>query len=138
MSSLVRAIGRRTINSVNHMLDLFAFTGRISDLLLRRHQTGRKLVLKFTSEQIYYTAIQALPINEGLLVPVLQNKGVLLTKRGSYEDAEKVLDRCLHQSRSLDPMGMASLHFAYGNLMLKTGRSTDAIGSFEKALSVDR
>ncbi|MES0350116.1 MAG: tetratricopeptide repeat protein [Desulfobacteria bacterium] len=33
---------------------------------------------------------------------------------------------------------MASLHFAYGNLMLKTGRSTDAIGSFEKALSVDR
>jgi len=62
MSSLVQAIGRRTINSVDHMLDLFAFTSRILGLLLRRHQTGRKLVLKFTSEQIYYTAIQALPI----------------------------------------------------------------------------
>jgi phospholipid/cholesterol/gamma-HCH transport system permease protein len=62
MSSLVRAIGRRTINSVNHMLDLFAFTSRISGLLLKRRQTGRKIVLKFTSEQIYYTAIQALPI----------------------------------------------------------------------------
>ena len=62
MSSLVQAIGRRTINSVDHMLDLFAFTGRILGLLLRRRQTGRKLVLKFTSEQIYYTAIQALPI----------------------------------------------------------------------------
>ncbi len=217
MSSLVQAIGRRTINSVDHMLDLFAFTSRILGLLLKRRQTGRKLVLKFTSEQIYYTAIQALPIvlfialitgsmiviqltrqfgeeavsffdesvatysdlndqegvvkalsnkaatlirtgkldkaelvleeamqvlpagsNERLLIPVLQNRGVLLTKRGSYEDAEKVLDRCLNQARSLDPMGMASLHFAYGNLMLKTGRSTDAIGSFEKALSIDR
>ncbi len=62
MSSLVRAIGRRTINSVDHMLDLFAFTSRILGLLLKRRQTGRKLVLKFTSEQIYYTAIQALPI----------------------------------------------------------------------------
>jgi tetratricopeptide (TPR) repeat protein len=77
-------------------------------------------------------AMQVLPAgsNERLLIPVLQNRGVLLTKRGSYEDAEKVLDRCLNQARSLDPMGMASLHFAYGNLMLKTGRSTDAIGSF--------
>jgi tetratricopeptide (TPR) repeat protein len=85
-------------------------------------------------------AMQVLPAgsNERLLIPVLQNRGVLLTKRGSYEDAEKVLDRCLNQARSLDPMGMASLHFAYGNLMLKTGRSTDAIGSFEKALSIDR
>ncbi|MBW2173104.1 MAG: tetratricopeptide repeat protein [Deltaproteobacteria bacterium] len=92
------------------------------------------------AELVLEEAIQVLPAgsNEGLLVPVLQNRGVLLTKRESYEDAEKVLDRCLNQARSLDPMGMASLHFAYGNLMLKTGRSTDAIGSFEKALSIDR
>ena len=62
MSSLVQAIGRRTINSVNHLLDLFAFTNRIAGVLLTRHQTGRKIVLKFTSEQIYFTAIQALPI----------------------------------------------------------------------------
>ncbi|MEE9401695.1 MAG: ABC transporter permease [Desulfobacteria bacterium] len=62
MSSLVQVIGRRTINSVNHILDLFAFTNRISGLLLRRHKIGRKIVLKFTSEQIYFTAIQALPI----------------------------------------------------------------------------
>lgn len=62
MSSLVQAIGRRTINSVNHILDLFAFTNRISRLLLGRGQTGRKLVLKITSEQIFFAAIQALPI----------------------------------------------------------------------------
>jgi len=62
MSSLVQAIGRRTINSVNHLLDLFAFTNRITGLFLRRHQTGKRIVLRFTLEQIYFTAIQALPI----------------------------------------------------------------------------
>ena len=62
MSSLVQAIGRRTINSVNHLLDLFAFTNRIAGILLTRHKTGRRIVLRFTSEQIYFTAIEALPI----------------------------------------------------------------------------
>jgi tetratricopeptide (TPR) repeat protein len=76
--------------------------------------------------------------NDRLLVPVLQNKGVLLTKRGSYEAAEKVLADCLKKMRSLDPMGSASLHFAFGNLMLETDRPADAIPFFEKALSIDR
>ena len=62
MSSLVQAIGRRTINSLNHVLDLFAFTNRIAGILLTRHKTGQKIVLRFTSEQIYSTAIEALPI----------------------------------------------------------------------------
>jgi phospholipid/cholesterol/gamma-HCH transport system permease protein len=62
MSSWVQAIGRRTINRANHLLDLFAFIGRILYLLLRIHQTGRRIILKFTSEQIYFTAIEALPI----------------------------------------------------------------------------
>jgi phospholipid/cholesterol/gamma-HCH transport system permease protein len=62
MGSLVQAIGRRTINSVNHVLDLFAFTVRISSLLLRRHQPGKRIVLRFTAEQVYFTAVQALPI----------------------------------------------------------------------------
>ena len=62
MSSMVQAIGRRTIDSVNHLLDLFAFTNRIAAVLFTRHKSGRKIVLRFTSEQIYFTAIQALPI----------------------------------------------------------------------------
>jgi phospholipid/cholesterol/gamma-HCH transport system permease protein len=62
MSSLVQAVGRRTIDSVNHMLDLFAFTNRIAGLLFRRPHAGNRIVLKFTAEQIYFTAIQALPI----------------------------------------------------------------------------
>lgn len=62
MSSLVQAIGRRTIDSLSHMLGLFTLTNRIVGILLSRHKFGRKLVLRFTSEQIYFTAIEALPI----------------------------------------------------------------------------
>jgi len=92
------------------------------------------------AEQVIEEALRVLPAarNKSLLIPVLQNKGVLLTKRGSYEAAEEVFATCLNHADRLDPMGMASLHFAFGNLMLKTGRSADAITSFEKALSIDR
>ncbi len=64
MGSLVQAIGKRTINSVNHVLNLFAFTNRIAGLLLKRPRagTGNRIVLRFTAEQIYFTAVQALPV----------------------------------------------------------------------------
>ena len=92
------------------------------------------------AKQVIEVALQMLPTkrNKALLIPVLQNKGVLLTKLGSYEAAEEVLANCLDQAYSLDPMSMASLHFAFGNLMLKTERTVDAIASFEKALLIDR
>jgi tetratricopeptide (TPR) repeat protein len=92
------------------------------------------------AEQVIEEALQVLPAkgNGSLLIPVLQNKGVLLTKREAYEAAEEVLATCLDQADSLDPTQLASLHFAFGNLMLKTGRSADAVASFEKALSIDR
>jgi len=90
--------------------------------------------------QVIDETLQMLPAkrNRGLLIPVLQNKGVLLTKQGAYEAAEELLAYCLDQTDSLDPMGKASLHFAVGNLMLKTERPVDAIASFEKALVIDR
>lgn len=92
------------------------------------------------AEEVIEEALQVLPPdkNKSLLIPVLQNKGVLLIKRGSYKAAEEVLATCLSRADSLDPMGVASLHFAFGNLMLKTDRPADAIFSFEKALSIDR
>ncbi|MBW1740350.1 MAG: tetratricopeptide repeat protein [Deltaproteobacteria bacterium] len=91
------------------------------------------------AEQVIDEALDLLPKkNKRLLVPLLQNKGVLLTKKGLYQAAEKVFNSCLNQSHSLDPLGMASLHFAFGNLMLKAGRPEKAVASFEKALSIDR
>jgi tetratricopeptide (TPR) repeat protein len=92
------------------------------------------------AEQVIEEALQGLPAkrNKALLIPVLQNKGVLLTKRGAYEAAEDVFATCLNQADRLDPMAKASLHFAFGNLMLRSGRPADAIASLEKALSIDR
>jgi len=92
------------------------------------------------AEQIIEEAVRKseADAHDRLLVPVLQNKGVLLTKRGSYEAAEEILSDCLTRARSLDPMGSASLHFAFGNLLLETDRPAEAIPFFEKALSIDR
>nr|HID58566.1 ABC transporter permease [Desulfobacterales bacterium] len=56
------ALGRRTIDSLNHILDLFAFACKISSLLLMRNREGRSIVYHITIQQIYFTAVQALPI----------------------------------------------------------------------------
>lgn len=92
------------------------------------------------AEDLLRSAIEQLPStgNERLLTPLLQNRGVLLTKKESFDAAEEALVACLNQADSLDPPGTASLHFAFGNLMLKTNRPSEAIVSFEKALSIDR
>ena len=92
------------------------------------------------AEKLLQSAIQQVPPggSSRLLAPLLQNQGVLLTKRESFDAAEEVLLRCLNQTEGLDPLGTASLHFAFGNLMLKTDRPSEAIASFEKALSMDR
>jgi tetratricopeptide (TPR) repeat protein len=92
------------------------------------------------AEHLLQSAMQQLPPtgNTRLLIPLLQNQGVLLTKKESFDAAEEVLVKCLNQVDSLDPLGTASLHFAFGNLMLKTNRPSEAVDSFEKALSIDR
>lgn len=92
MSSLVQAIGRRTLNSVNHLLNLFAFTNRIAIVLLRRHRTGQRVVLGFTCEQIYFTAMQALPVV--LFIAVITGSTIViqLTKQfGTLEEGRNIV-----------------------------------------------
>ena len=69
---------------------------------------------------------------------LLQNQGVLLTKQGRYHESETILATCLNQAKGLSPLEMASLHFAYGNMMLQSDRPSKAVASFEKALSLDK
>jgi tetratricopeptide (TPR) repeat protein len=73
-----------------------------------------------------------------LSISLLQNKGVLLTKRGQYLEAHEVFKRCLNQSKGLPATEKASLHFAFGNLLLQNNRPTEAVASFQKALSLDK
>jgi tetratricopeptide (TPR) repeat protein len=75
---------------------------------------------------------------KGLLISLLQNKGVLLTKRGQYEEAYEVLKTCLKQSKSIPAGERASLHFAFGNVLLQTNRPSEAVTSFQRALSLDK
>lgn len=76
--------------------------------------------------------------NDRLLAAALQNKGVLLTRKGLHEEAEEVFSACLGYADKLDPSGRASLYYAYATLMRKTGRPAVAVSFFEKALLIDR
>ncbi|NNF98359.1 MAG: ABC transporter permease [Desulfobacteraceae bacterium] len=62
MIQLTGYIGRRTIRSANHILELFAFTYRMFATPRNRPKTGRALISRVIIEQVYFTAVEALPI----------------------------------------------------------------------------
>ena len=59
---LLGQIGRRSLLSINHVLNLITFTSRLFTLLLRPPAAGRVLVRRVALEQVYFTAVQALPV----------------------------------------------------------------------------
>jgi phospholipid/cholesterol/gamma-HCH transport system permease protein len=62
MTGTIEKIGRETIKSVNHFLGLFAFAWRLLTLLCQGRKKGRQMLYRTTVKQIYFTAIQALPV----------------------------------------------------------------------------
>ena len=74
MVHLFGHIGRKTIQTTNHLLDLFAFFYRIFRLFYNRPKEGRVLLRKIVIEQIYFTAVQALPV----VIPIAQIVGSML------------------------------------------------------------
>jgi phospholipid/cholesterol/gamma-HCH transport system permease protein len=62
MEPVTGYIGRKAIRSVNHLLDLFAFAYRIFAMALSRPQEGRVILGWVTVQQLYFTAVQALPV----------------------------------------------------------------------------
>lgn len=74
MYQIAGYIGRQTLRSVNHLLNLFAFTYRILMLIFKRPATGRALIRRIALEQIYYTCVQALPI----IIPIALIIGSML------------------------------------------------------------
>jgi len=74
MYQITGNIGRATIKSVNHILDLFVLTCRILKLIFKRPTSGRVLVRRITLEQIYFTCVQALPI----IIPIALISGSML------------------------------------------------------------
>lgn len=62
MNQLLGAAGRKTLVSFHHISTLFAFTVHILRLIVFRPREGRAIVKRIAIEQIYFTAVQALPI----------------------------------------------------------------------------
>lgn len=77
-----------------------------------------------------------LPDNAAFL-PLIIDRGILLTRRGDYSAAEKALETALSQSPAGAP-DAAAAHYAMGRLKMETGRSKDAAGHFEAALQADQ
>lgn len=66
MKNLVGALGRKAIQSVNRLMNLCALTYRLTNLALPLPRTGRSLIRRVIVEQVYFTAVQALPV----IIPV--------------------------------------------------------------------
>lgn len=66
MERVTGYIGRKAILSASHILDLFAFTYRMFVLVFSRPKEGRTLIGRIIIQQLYFTAVQALPI----LIPI--------------------------------------------------------------------
>ncbi|MBU1168550.1 MAG: ABC transporter permease [Proteobacteria bacterium] len=74
MKSIAGYTGRKTLEFINHLLDIFAFTFRLMELFITRPVEGRALIKKAVVEQIYFTAVQALP----MIIPLALMVGSML------------------------------------------------------------
>lgn len=66
MERVIGYIGRKAIGAVSHLLDLFAFIYRICAQVYGHPKAGRVLVARIVVQQLYFTAVQALPV----LIPI--------------------------------------------------------------------
>ena len=62
MEQVIGNIGRKAIKSVNHILDLFAFSFRILLVAFSQPKAGSALTGRVIIQQLYFTAVQALPV----------------------------------------------------------------------------
>ena len=62
MEQVTGYIGRKAVKSIHHLLDLFAFTYRILHLAVSRPRSGRTVIGRVIVRQLYFTAVQALPV----------------------------------------------------------------------------
>jgi len=84
-------IGRRTLATVEHFLDLLAFIYSVLRLIFHRPAAGRAMLRKFTLEQIYFTAFQALYV----IIPVALLIGSMLIVQFAKVSAQYDLGKIL-------------------------------------------
>ena len=62
MQTIIGAIGRRTLHAMNQLATLLTFAYQILRIIVLPPKKGISLVRRITLEQIYFTAVQSLPI----------------------------------------------------------------------------
>ncbi len=68
-------IGKAVIDQASHIADLCALACRLISMIVKRPTHGRKLIYRIVIEQVYFTAVQALPI----VIPLAIIMGGLMT-----------------------------------------------------------
>lgn len=71
-------------------------------------------------------------------VPIMSNRGVLLTRKKDYAGAEKVLREALAAVDPEHASEKATVHHALGRLMLEMKRPGEAVAFYQSALAADR
>ncbi len=89
MKSITTYVGNKSLTSASHLFNLFGFTYRLLELFILRPALGRALSRKAVVEQIYFTAVQALPI----IVPIALMVGTGLIIQVSKLSGELELEK---------------------------------------------
>lgn len=89
--SISEKAGARALNLTTHLLNLFAFTYRLLEIFIIQPRSGRALSRKAVVEQIYFTAVQALP----LIIPVALMVGTALIIQVSKLSGDLELEKAI-------------------------------------------
>ena len=76
--------------------------------------------------------------NASVSMPLLNNKGILLTKKKDYAAAEKIFNQVLQATAPDNLRLVATVNAAIGHMKMETGAHDQAVDFFNKALLADR
>ncbi len=89
--SIAENVGTKALNLTSHIINLFAFTYRLLEIFIIQPASGRALSKKAVVEQIYFTAVQALPI----IVPIALMVGTALIIQVSKLSGDLELEKAI-------------------------------------------
>lgn len=75
--------------------------------------------------------------DSGNFLPLIIDRGILLTRRGDYNAAEKMLSLAIAKSPA-DAADSAAAHYAMGRLKMDMGQFRESVGYFQTALKADQ
>ena len=90
------------------------------------------------AEKVLDTADSIADKNNLVFVSLLKNRGILFIKKKEYDHAQDILHKALASVDPKNNLDTATVNYALGTLMLKTGKFEIAVPFFQEALDADR